>query len=153
ISTWPIISTDGRKVGGSTIARDITARKLVGRELRTSEERYRDLVENAHDIIYSHDLAGNYTSVNRAGELITGYTREEALGRNLAQTVAPECLDDARRMLASKLAGADETVYDLEIMAKDGRRIAVEINSRLVYQDGVPIGVQGIARDVTERKQ
>jgi PAS domain S-box-containing protein len=153
ISTSPINEADGRMVGGSTIARDITARKLVEQELRNSEERYRDLVENAHDIIYSHDLDGNYTSVNKACELITGYTREEAIGRNLAELVAPECLADARRMLATKLAGVEETVYDLEIVAKDGHRISVEVNSRLVYQDGVPMGVQGIARDVTERKQ
>ena len=133
--------------------RDITERKRAEQELSRSEERYRDMVENAHDIIYSHDLEGNYTSINKAGERITGYTREEALKLNLAKTVAPEYLEKAREMLARKLAGEKVTAYDLELLAKDGRRIAVEVNTRLVYQDEVPVGVQGIARDITERRR
>jgi two-component system cell cycle sensor histidine kinase/response regulator CckA len=128
-------------------------RKRAEEALRDSEERYRDLVENAHDIIYSHDLQGNYTSVNKAGEQITGYTREEVLASNLDQIITPECLDKAHEMLSRKLRGERVTAYELEIVAKDGHRIAVEVNTKLVFQDGVPVGVQGIARDVTGRKQ
>lgn len=134
-------------------AQDVTERRSIEQELRQSEERYRDLVENAHDIIYSQDLEGNYTSMNEAGQLITGYTREEALKLNFAQTVAPEDLPQAREMLAKKLAGEQVTAYETEIIAKDGRRIAIEANTKLVMHDGVPVGIQGIARDITERKR
>jgi len=127
-------------------------RKRAERDLRESEERYRDLVENAHDIIYSHDLDGNYTSMNKAGAAITGYTVQEALKLNLSKTVAPEYLSSAKEMLTRKLAGDRVTAYEMEIIAKDGRRITVEANTKLVYRDGVAVGVQGIARDVTERK-
>jgi two-component system cell cycle sensor histidine kinase/response regulator CckA len=135
------------------LANDVTERKRIEEELRKSEERYRDLVENAHDIIYTHDLEGNYTSINKASERITGYTREESLRMNLAQTVAPEYLEKARQMLAKKIAGEELTAYELEIIAKDGHRAAVEVNTRIIIEEGVPVGVQGIARDVTERKQ
>ena len=135
------------------IVQDITERKRAEDALRESEERYRDLVENAHDIIYSHDLKGRYTSMNRAGEQITGYTREEALALDLTKTVAPEYLEKTREMLRKKLAGEKVTAYEMEIIAKDGHRITVEANTKLVFQNGVPVGVQGIARDVTERKQ
>jgi PAS domain S-box-containing protein len=127
-------------------------RKRAERDLSESEERYRDLVENAHDIIYSHDLDGNYTSMNKAGAAITGYTVHEALKLNLSKTVAPEFLSSAKEMLTRKLAGDRVTAYEMEIIAKDGRRITVEANTKLVYQNGVPVGVQGIARDVTDRK-
>ncbi|HEV7745398.1 MAG TPA: PAS domain S-box protein [Pyrinomonadaceae bacterium] len=133
--------------------RDITERKHAEEALRESEERYRDFVENARDIIYSHDLEGHYTSTNRAGEKLLGYTREESLKLNLAQIVAPEYVDKARRMIQGKLDGEQETVYDLELIAKDGHRLAVEVNTRLVFEDDVPVGVQGIARDITERKR
>jgi PAS domain S-box-containing protein len=128
-------------------------RKRAERELSKSEERYRDLVENAHDIIYSQDLAGNYTSMNKAGAQITGYTHAEALALNITQTVAPEYLPKAREMFTAKLAGERVTAYEMDIIAKDGHRITVEANTKLVYQDGVAVGIQGIARDVTERKQ
>ncbi|PYS40033.1 MAG: hypothetical protein DMF71_14135, partial [Acidobacteria bacterium] len=133
--------------------RDISKRKQSEKALRESEERYRDLVENAHDIIYTHDLDGNYTSINKAGETITGYTVEEALRLNVDQTVAPEYLPKVREMLRRKVAGERVTAYEIEIVAKDGRRIILEVNTKMVYQDGVAVGVQGIARDVTERKQ
>jgi PAS domain S-box-containing protein len=133
--------------------RDITERKRAEQELSKSEERYRDLVENAQDIIYSHDLQGNYTSSNKAAEEITGYTLAESLKLNLGRTVAPEYVEKAREMLARKLAGERITAYELELIAKDGHRVPVEVNTRLVLEDGVPVGVQGIARDITERKR
>ena len=134
-------------------AQDVTERRRIEQELRQSEERYRDLVENAHDIIYEHDLEGNYTSINKAGEQITGYSREETLKLNLSQTAAPEYLEKAEQMLSRKLAGEKVTAYDLEIITKDGRHVTVEVNTRLVLKNGVPVGVQGIARDITERKR
>jgi PAS domain S-box-containing protein len=142
-----VMATVSSKIG------QFIERKRAEEALRESEERYRDLVENAHDIIYSHDLHGNYVSTNKAGEQISGYTREEALKLNFVDTVAPEYLETARLMLARKLAGATTTAYELEVIAKDGHRIPVEVNTRLVLRDGVPVGVQGIARDVTERKR
>jgi two-component system cell cycle sensor histidine kinase/response regulator CckA len=128
-------------------------RKQAEKALRESEERYRDLVENAHDLIYEHDLKGNYTSANAAGEHMTGYSLAETLQLNLLQTVAPESLKKAQDMLRRKLAGESVTAYELEVIAKDGRRIPIEVNTRLVLRDGVAVGVQGIARDITKRKQ
>ncbi len=121
--------------------------------LRESKERYRDLVENANDIIYTYDLTGNFTSLNRAGEIVTGYTRYEAPAMNLAQVVAPEYLDLSRQMLSRKLREGGPTTYDLGIITKDGRRVLLEVSNRLIYKEGRPVGVQGIARDITDRKR
>ena len=143
---------NGEEIYREGSVEDVTERKRAEHDLRRSEERYRDLVENAHDLIYEHDLEGNYTSSNKAGEQITGYTVEETLQLNLTQTVAPEHLEKAREMIRRRLAGDKVTAYDLDFIAKNGSRVPLEVNTRLVFYDGVPVGVQGIARDVTERK-
>jgi two-component system, cell cycle sensor histidine kinase and response regulator CckA len=135
------------------IARDATDRKQSEDELRKSEERYRVLVENAHDMIYEHDLEGKYTSSNKAGERITGYSLAETLNLNISDIVAPESMDAALQMIRRKLDGQPLTAHELEIIAKDGSRVAVEVNTSLVFQDQVAVGIQGIARDVTERKK
>jgi PAS domain S-box-containing protein len=136
-----------------SMAREARRREQQDEALRESEERYRDLFENANDIIYTQDLAGNYTSVNLACERITGYTREEALRMNFREAVAPEYLALVERMLASKAGDGAPSAYELEVVAKGGARVVLEVNSRLVYRDGRPVVVQGIARDVTRRKR
>lgn len=147
-----LIYDEGVAVGVQGIARDSTKRKLAEHALRESEERYRELFENANDLIYTHDLAGNFTSLNKTGERITGYTREEAITLNIAQVVAPEHLARAKEMMTRKNFIDEATVYELEIIAKDGRRVPLEVSTRLVYANGQPCGVQGIARDIAERK-
>jgi diguanylate cyclase (GGDEF)-like protein/PAS domain S-box-containing protein len=148
-----LIYEHGQPVGVQGIARDITARKRAEAAMRESEERYRELFENANDIVYTHDLKGNFTSLNKTGERITGYTRAEACALNIAQVVAPEHLERAREMIGRKQIEGESTVYQLDIIARDGRRVPLEISTRLIFQAGQPVGVQGIARDITERKQ
>lgn len=121
--------------------------------LRESEERYRELFENANDIVYTHDLEGNFTSINKQAEKVTGYTHDEALRGNIGQIVAPEYLEYAHAMLARKLSGAPSTTYELEILTKSGQAVALELSTRLIYRGARPVGVQGIARDITERRR
>jgi len=134
------------------MANDITEQRQAEAAMRESEERYRELFENANDIIYTIDLAGNFTSLNQTGERVTGYTQTEALNMNLTQVVVPEQVDLARAMLARKLDTDKATVYELDIITKSGQRIPLELSSRLIYQEGKPVGVQGIARDISARK-
>ena len=139
-------------IGVRGVVRDITEQKLTEQNQRESEERYRELFENANDIIYTHDLKGNFTSLNRSGERITGYTREEAMQLNVADVIAPEYLSLAREMIAHKESANVSTVYEIDIISKAGQRVRVEVSTRLILRDGKPVGVQGIARDLTERK-
>jgi PAS domain S-box-containing protein len=150
----PLRDADGHIVGGVAFVRDITARTEAEDALRESEERYRGLLENAHDIIYSHDLQGRYLTINRACSEVTGYTREEILGGlNIAQVVVPEHMELARRMTEQKLGDPTPTVYEIDILTKDGRRLTLEVSTRIARREGRAPIVEGIARDVTERRR
>lgn len=132
---------------------EIAERKRSSEALRESEERYQDLFENANEIVYTLDLSGNLTSINKAVERITGYSREELLGNPIGQIVEPEQRDRMPLMMERKVQGEARTTYELGLIAKDGRRLTLEISSRLIYKQGGPVGVQGIARDITKRKR
>ena len=136
----------------TTIIRDITVQKKFRESLKESEERYRDLFENANDIIYVHDLEGKFISINQTGEKLFGYTHQEAMGLNIAQVIAPEELQAAQDHIAAKLAGTASTSYELTCIRKDGKRISFEVNSRVIFDNGKPYAIQGIARDITDRK-
>lgn len=117
-----------------------------------NEQRYLSLLHHADDVIYTHDLKGNYTSANSAAERLTGYSLDEILSLNLKQVVAPEFVDLSRDMIARKLDQQKTTSYELEIVAKDGARIPMSLSTHLIYSSGRPIGVQGIARRSEKRQ-
>lgn len=130
----------------------IAERNRAEAALRESEERYRELFENAKDAIYVHDLEGNYIRVNRAAETLSGYSREEIVGHNFVEFVAPEHIQQVSKSFCAKLGKQGETSYEVDVIAKDGHRVPVEVRSRAIYDNGLLVGVQGMARDITERK-
>ncbi|MGO9096037.1 MAG: PAS domain S-box protein [Bryobacteraceae bacterium] len=151
--TAPLRNSQGVVEGVVGMLADVGQRKQDERRLRESEERYRELFENAHDMVYMIDLQGQLTSLNRAAEQATGYTREEVLGKDVSQFLAPRDRARAPEQIASMLAGGSPTKDEMAVLAKDGREIVLEVVSRLVFDKGRPVGIQGIGRDITERKR
>jgi PAS domain S-box-containing protein len=121
--------------------------------LRESEERYRELFENAKDATYVHDLNGRYVSVNRAAEKLSGHTRDEIIGRRFSDFIPLEEVGAVSEHLCQKLLEEGETTYETEVIASDGRRVPVKVSSHVIYENGKAIGVQGTARDITERRR
>ncbi len=145
---------DGKPLCWQGVIIDVTERKEITDALKVSESRYRQLFENANDIIYVHDLKGNYISINQAAQKLFGYTLAEALKLNMKDITAPEHLELVQEKLSEKTIGtAGQTVYEIDCITKGGERISLEVNSSVIMKDGEPIAVQGIARDITERRQ
>jgi PAS domain S-box-containing protein len=136
------------------IARDITERKLAEEALRASEKKYRVILESIEDGYFEVDLAGNVTFFNDSLVRISGYSRDELMGMNNREYTTP---DSAKRMyqIFSQVyqTGKPVKVTDHEIVRKDGTTIVLEMSDSLMKDLlGKPIGFQGIARDVSERK-
>lgn len=121
--------------------------------LGASRERYGELVDNANDVIFSCGMDGRLTSLNRAGERLLGYSREEAKLLNIdALFASPK----VRRMFAKYRLDRDAKKRrrcEIEVIARDGRLVPLDLSTRLVVEQGRPVGIQGIARDITHRKQ
>ena len=120
--------------------------------LQASEERYRELFENANDIVFTTDFEGRLTSINRAGERLTGYRRDEPPPIPV-KVLALEYFERAARMFKELISGGGGGTEEFEIITKDGHPLMVEVSARPILSDGKPIGVQGIARDISERKR
>jgi PAS domain S-box-containing protein/excisionase family DNA binding protein len=124
----------------------------AGSTSQAGEARYRELWDNANDILYTLDLDGRLTDLNRQGERLTGYTKAELLGRPIADLVLPVYHQPMQHVLARKMAGEPITTYELALRTKDGSELAVEVSSRLLYDAaGQPSGIQGTARDIRDR--
>ena len=123
--------------------------------LRQSEARYRHLIEHATDIIYTHTLDGRLITVNRVAEIVLGYSREEFISKSIFEIIAVEHQALARRMIEEKLQNPSltSTTYTIDVLSKTRERIPLEISTQIIYDQGAPLAVQGIARDVTERKK
>ncbi len=120
------------------------------------EERgalYRDLFENAEDVMYTVDLDGYYTAVNRATERLLGYTAEEMCGVHCSAFLPPESQALSRVMRAKKDAGEMCTTYETEMITKSGEVVPLEVSTWFIHHNGNRIGLQAIGRDITERKK
>jgi PAS domain S-box-containing protein len=129
-----------------------TIREQLRREAAL-KERYYELFENANDIVFTCGLRGHLTSLNRAGQRITGYSLPEAIGKNLTQMVAPEYSALVQQIIRRDGAQEGPAIHELEMVSKDGRRVPLEISIRFICDEGLPVAIQGIARDITERRR
>ena len=122
-------------------------------EIREREKQLAYQLENASDAIFNVDLAGRFTFFNRAAEVISGYRREEVLGRPFTDLLCPEYHQE---MLAILRRGAREEpgrIYEIEFFDKWGERVPLEITIANLKKEGRPIGGQVVARDIRERKR
>jgi PAS domain S-box-containing protein len=117
------------------------------------EDRYRELFENASDIICTYAFDGKLLSINRAVERIAGYTRAEALEMKISDWITPEYSHFLEKLLDPQISGEVPLNYELEIFSKDGSRITLSLSTRPIFRGGKAVAVQGIARDITKRKK
>lgn len=115
------------------------------------EPDYRALVAAAGDVIYTLDLEGRFTSINPAALRLLEYHADELLGHDFTDFLTPDSAEVARRHFRQGLLGTENTpFFDVEARTKSGRVVHLEVRAGSLFQNGVRVGRQGIARDISE---
>ena len=117
------------------------------------EERYRQIFENANDVIYATDLHHNFTALNKAGRQLVGYNGDEIVGKNISLIVPSEYIALFDQMKDLLIAGRSSAIFDIELLTGNGGRVPAEVSARIIYDGAAPVGIQGILRDLSERKR
>ena len=151
----PLYNANGDVVGAIESIRDMTERKAIERELRKSEEKYRDILENMEEVYFEVDLKGRLTFFNDAACNVMGYSREELMGKHFKEYTFPET---TRRLFEAfndqYLTGERKDILDYEIICKNGDIRIMQVTTNLLRdQYGAPVGFRGLARDVTNRRR
>ena len=145
---------EGRFAGANGSVRDMSEQTRLERELRESEERFRFLIENSPDIIFAIDPGGRFTYVSETVRRSLGLEPEELVGTPFVDLIdyAPDDVPGER--FAMLAADPDsELTNRIMLRAADGRVLPFEVSSVGVRRDGVFAGIQGAARDITERER
>jgi PAS domain S-box-containing protein len=152
-ATTRLIKDGDRIVGVHGIFRDITERIRLQNALKESEEKYRDLFENAQDVMYVLDNELNFLKMNKIGIQTLGCTKEEVIGSNISRWATPESLKIIYERQQKRLSGQKVNPNDIiEIVCKNGEHKWAEIRSRVIRSDNGTIEFHGIARDITENR-
>ncbi len=134
------------------LRRSLSENKKVMTALLESEDRFRDLLENANDLIQSVDMDGSIIYVNRVWRESMGYSEAEIEGLRLQDIIHPDSLDHCMEQFHQVVAGESHKQVEAIFLTKDGRSINVEGNSNCRFIDGKAVSTRSIFRDVTERK-
>ena len=113
----------------------------------------RESMRRASDVTYAYDLSGNFTFLSEEGERILGYSRADVCRMNIAELLDPEIAGQVGAQIILDATERVGAVYEIDIIAKDGRRIPMEVSTRVVLRDGHGIEVQGIAVSSVIRDQ
>lgn len=147
------IYNQGQVIGATVLSRDVSQRKLAERALRESEERYRSVVDQAIDLIFSLDTEARITSLNPAFEAITGWRVQDWIGRSFVDMLNTEDLSQAMTFFHSALRQEQIPPFEMRVRTAWGGFVVGEFKINPQVTDGRVVSILGIARDVTERKR
>jgi PAS domain S-box-containing protein len=154
LRSYPVWDEKGSLTGIVEIVTDITRRRKAEEALRQSEQKYRELFENANDIIFILDFDGKILSCNAAAFKTYGYEPERMLGLNIEYLLDPAYLPVVRQLIRRRRDNVDvQNPQEFLTYTKDGEAVWVEVNARIMRENGRQVSIHGIARNISDRKR
>jgi diguanylate cyclase (GGDEF)-like protein/PAS domain S-box-containing protein len=153
IKASPLRDLSGNIIAGIEIVRDISERVRAEVRLAESETRYRDLFDNAHDMIQSVGSDGKFIYVNDSWLKVMGYSREELERVSMFDILHPDCMGHCMELFKKVISGEPQKNIEAVFIAKDGSKIEVEGNVGCRVINDKVVATHGIFRDVTDKKK
>jgi PAS domain S-box-containing protein len=144
---------DEARFNGVAFVLDITERKQAEESLRESEYKYKSLIENIPNIIFTIDLEGKITFISRKVKEILGYENAETINMNILNFIPKEDHQRALENLQKGMKGEKIKHFQVPMITKSGEKLLFECSFSRIYKDGAVVGAQGTAVDITERKR
>ncbi len=134
------------------LRQEIEERKRIGEALRSSEKKYRALINEASDSIVLSDTEGNVLDTNRKALELFGYSKDELFQKHVTELHPKEELEETLTAFKKAVQSGSGSLNDTKILRKDGKTVPVDISGSVI-QYGDQKVVQGFFRDITERKR
>ncbi len=133
---------------------EIQERRRVENALRQTEQRYRQFVESASDIVYQTDSKGRFKYVNSVAIRITGFSESQLMNKTYLDLISPEFRDETRKFYENQTREkVGNTYFEIPVIRFDGVKIWIGQNVQLIVDSHGSVSFQAIARDITELKQ
>ncbi len=148
---WDQEGSPIRMIGTFT---DISLIKEMDRNIRKSEEQYRQLVENASDLIYETDASGFLRFINPAASKLCGYSIDEFIGKHYLEFIPEDFHDELARLVGRQFVKKIPIIsHEIPMITKDGSKVWLWQSTRLIFESDSITGFHVFARDITERKK
>lgn len=151
VSVSPLYDSNSNLIGSVHVARDINERKRIEKDLRKSEQKYRNIFKNIQDIFFQTDIRGNIIEISPSVEKYFGINPNELIGKSVDTLYGDH--EDSEKLF--KVLYENGEVIDYEIKLKDysNNLKYISANVHLIHDsNNNPIGIEGALRDITERK-
>ncbi|MEH7073186.1 PAS domain S-box protein [Neobacillus drentensis] len=149
----PLFNPDGSRQGLVIIGRDITEKKEMALKLAESQQQYKSLFEYSPDIVYMMDINGMITNLNPQFDVITGFRREDAIGKNVNQLLPKRYRRYLPKFISTVVEDIKPVMYEINFPHANGNRIILQCTSLPIIINGSIAGIIGYGSDVTTLRE
>jgi len=147
------IVNGGENTTIAAVLHDISELAETRADLEAERDRFKTIADTSFDLLFRLDRQGRFTYISSASERILGYSPEEMIGQPFARYDADASARGPMDAFESVLDGEEIENVEFDVVTADGETVVLEVNGRPILEDGNVVGVDGVGRDITARKE